>query len=99
MSIANFLNPIEAQGATEELDDSQIIEMVQMQEGEEEEEELAEEIPQFSRADKLRSLGMVISLLDISKEKELEAYRLLKRIQNENRYSSGTQNTLDRWLK
>ncbi|KAI0990847.1 hypothetical protein K3495_g17340, partial [Podosphaera aphanis] len=90
MSIANFLNPIEDQGATEELDNSQIIEMVQLQ-GEEEEEELAEEIPQFSRADKLRSLGMVISILDISKEKELEAYRLLKRIQNENRYSSGTQ--------
>lgn len=99
MSIANFLNPIEEdQGAIEELDDSQIIEMVQLQEEEEEEEELAEEIPQFSRAEKLKSLGMVISLLDISKEKELEAYRLLKRIQNETRYSSGTQNTLDRWL-
>lgn len=99
ISIANFLNPIEEdQGAIEELDDSQITEMVQLQEEKEEEEELAEEIPKFSRAEKLKSLGMVISLLDISKEKELEAYRLLKRIQNETRYSSGTQNTLDRWL-
>ena len=99
MSIAKFLNPIEDQGAIEELDDSQRIEMVQLQEEEEEEEEeeLAEDIPQSSRAEKLKSLGMVISL-DISKEKELEAYRLLKRIQNETRYSSRTQNTLDRWL-
>ncbi|KAI1000948.1 hypothetical protein K3495_g7245 [Podosphaera aphanis] len=81
ISIANFLNPIEEdQGAIEELDDSQIIEMVQLQEEEEEEDELAEEIPQFSRAEELKSLGMVISLLDISKEKELEAYRFLKRI-------------------
>ncbi|KAI0995535.1 hypothetical protein K3495_g12644 [Podosphaera aphanis] len=99
MSIANFFNPIEEdQRAIKELDDSQIIEMVQLQEEEEEEEELAEEIPQFSRAEKLKSLGMVITLLDISKEKELEAYRLLKRIQIDTRYSSGTQNTLDRWL-
>ncbi|KAI0997080.1 hypothetical protein K3495_g11106 [Podosphaera aphanis] len=51
MSIANFLNPIEEdQGAIEELDESQIIEMVQLQEEEGEEKELAQEIPQFSRA-------------------------------------------------
>ncbi|KAI0995686.1 hypothetical protein K3495_g12494 [Podosphaera aphanis] len=37
MSIANFLNPIEEdQGAIEELDDNQIIEMVQLPEEEEE---------------------------------------------------------------
>ncbi|KAI0994945.1 hypothetical protein K3495_g13236 [Podosphaera aphanis] len=98
MSIANFLNPIEEdQGAIEELDDNQIIEMVQLPE-EEEQEELAEETPQVGRTEKLKSLGIVISLLDISKEKDLGVYRPLKRIQNEMRYSSGTQNTLDRWL-
>ncbi|KAI0996830.1 hypothetical protein K3495_g11353 [Podosphaera aphanis] len=91
MLIANFLDPIEEdQGAIEELDDIQIIEMVQLPE-EEEQEELAEEIPQVSRTEKLKSLGMLISLLDISKEKDLEVYRHLKRTQNEIRYSSGTQ--------
>ncbi|KAI1002204.1 hypothetical protein K3495_g5998 [Podosphaera aphanis] len=98
MSIANYLNPIkEDQGAIEELHDNQIIEMVPLPE-EEEQEELAEEKPQVSRTEKLKSLGIVISLLDISKEKDLEVYRHPKRIQNEIRYSSGTQNTLDRWL-
>ncbi|KAI0992933.1 hypothetical protein K3495_g15251 [Podosphaera aphanis] len=98
MSIANVLNPIEEdQGAHEELDDSQIIEMVQLLE-EEEQEELGEETPQVSRTEKLKSLVIVISLLDISKEKDLEVYRHLKRIQSEIRYSSGTRNTLDIWL-
>ncbi|KAI0995877.1 hypothetical protein K3495_g12304 [Podosphaera aphanis] len=46
MSISNFLNPIEKdQGAIEELDDNQIIEMVQLLEEEEEHEKLAEETP------------------------------------------------------
>ncbi|KAI1002495.1 hypothetical protein K3495_g5707 [Podosphaera aphanis] len=99
MSIANFLNPTEEdQGAIEKLDDNQIIEIVQLPEEEEEQEELAEKIPQVSRTKRHESLGIVISLLDISKEKDLEVYRHLKRIQNEIRYSSGTQNTLDRWL-
>ncbi|KAI1001266.1 hypothetical protein K3495_g6931 [Podosphaera aphanis] len=98
MSIANFLNPIEEdQGAIEELDDNQLIDMVQLPE-EEEQEELAEETPQFSRTEKLKSLGVVISLFHISKEKDLEVYRHLKRIQNEIRYSSGTQITVDGWL-
>ncbi|KAI1007696.1 hypothetical protein K3495_g530 [Podosphaera aphanis] len=48
MSIANFLNSIEEdQGAIEELDDHQIIEMVQLPEEEEEQEELAEEHPKL----------------------------------------------------
>ncbi|KAI0999305.1 hypothetical protein K3495_g8890 [Podosphaera aphanis] len=99
MSIAKFLNPIEEdQGAHEELDDSQIIEMVQLPEEEEEQEELVEETPQVSRTEKLKSLGIVISLRDISKERDLEVYRHLKRIQNEIGYSSGTENTLDIWL-
>ncbi|KAI1005385.1 hypothetical protein K3495_g2834 [Podosphaera aphanis] len=94
ISIANFLNSIEEDpGAIEELDDNQIIEMVLLPE-EEEQEELTEETPQVSRTEKLKSLGIVIYLLDISKEKDLEVYRHLKRIQNEIRYSSGTQNTL-----
>ncbi|KAI1006103.1 hypothetical protein K3495_g2115 [Podosphaera aphanis] len=55
MSIANFLNPIEEdQGTIEELDDNQIIEMVQLPE-EEEQEELAEETPQVSRTEKLKT--------------------------------------------
>ncbi|KAI0993705.1 hypothetical protein K3495_g14479 [Podosphaera aphanis] len=42
MSIAHFLNPIEEdQGAIEELDDNQILEMVPLPEEEEEQEELA----------------------------------------------------------
>ncbi|KAI0994354.1 hypothetical protein K3495_g13828 [Podosphaera aphanis] len=86
MSIANFLNPIEDQGAIEELDDSQIIEMVQLQ-GEEEEEELAEEIPQFSRADKLRSLGMVISPLIKGYEVAvMEGLHSIIEFMDENRY-------------
>ncbi|KAI1005091.1 hypothetical protein K3495_g3124 [Podosphaera aphanis] len=96
MSIANFLNSIEEdQGAIEELDDNQIIEMVQLPE-EEEREELAEETPQVNRTEKLKTLGIMISLLDITKEKDVEVYRHLNRIQNETRYSSGTQSTLDR---
>ncbi|KAI0995683.1 hypothetical protein K3495_g12498 [Podosphaera aphanis] len=84
MLIANFLNTIEEdQGAIEELDDNQIMEMVQLPEEEEEQEELAEETPLVSRTEKLKSLGIVISVLDISKEKDLEVYRHLKRIQNE----------------
>ncbi|KAI1007055.1 hypothetical protein K3495_g1165 [Podosphaera aphanis] len=78
MSVANFLNLIEEdQGAIEELDDNQIFEMVQLPEEEEEQEELAEETPQVSRTEILKSLGIVISLLDISKEKDLEVYRHL----------------------
>ncbi|KAI1007066.1 hypothetical protein K3495_g1151 [Podosphaera aphanis] len=91
------LKRIKDQEAIEELDDNQVIEMVQVPE-EEELEELAEETPQVSRTEKLKSLGIVISLLDISKEKDLEVDRHLKRILNEIRYSSGTQNTQDRWL-
>ncbi|KAI0994841.1 hypothetical protein K3495_g13342 [Podosphaera aphanis] len=99
MSIANFLNPIEEdQGAIGELDDNQIIEMVQLPEEEKEQGELAEETPQVSRTEKLKSLGIMKSLLDISKEKDLEDYRHLKCVQNEIRHSSGTQNTLVRWL-
>ncbi|KAI0996043.1 hypothetical protein K3495_g12138 [Podosphaera aphanis] len=97
MTIANFLNLIEEdRGAIKELDDNQLIEMAQLPE-EEEQEELAEETLQVSRTKKLKSLGIVISLLDIFEEKDLEVNRCLKRIQNEIRYSSGTQNTLDRW--
>ncbi|KAI1001925.1 hypothetical protein K3495_g6276 [Podosphaera aphanis] len=98
MSIANFLNSSEEyQGAVEELDDNQIIELVELP-GEEGQEELADETPQVSRTKKIKSLGIVISPLDISKEKDVEIYRHLKRIQYEIRYPSGTQNTLDRWL-
>ena len=75
MSIAIFLNPIEEdQGAIEVLDDDQLIEMVQLSEEieGEEDEELAEEVAQVSRGEKLKSLVIVISLLDISKDKDLQ---------------------------
>ncbi|KAI0996036.1 hypothetical protein K3495_g12146 [Podosphaera aphanis] len=86
MSIANFLNLIEEdQGAIEELDDNQIVVMVQLPE-EEEQEELAKETPQVSRTEKLKSLGIVTTLLDISKKKDLDVYRHLKRIQNVEEY-------------
>ncbi|KAI1001364.1 hypothetical protein K3495_g6835, partial [Podosphaera aphanis] len=79
---ANFLNPIEEdQGQVEELDDDQIIQMVQQpEEGEEEEEEVAEEVPQISRAEKLKAIGTVVSLLDLSKEKDLDLFKRLRRI-------------------
>ncbi|KAI1007216.1 hypothetical protein K3495_g1009 [Podosphaera aphanis] len=102
MSIANFLNPIEEdQGQVEELDDDQIIQMVQQPEegeAEEEEEEVAEEIPQISRAEKLKAIGTVVSFLDLSKEKDLDFFKRLRRIQHEIRCSTNTQITLDTWL-
>ncbi|KAI0992064.1 hypothetical protein K3495_g16122, partial [Podosphaera aphanis] len=97
MSIANFLNPIEEdQGQVEELDDDQTIQMVQQpEEGEEEEEE---EIPQISRAEKLKAIGPVVSLPDLSKEKDLDFFKRLRRIQHKIRCSTNTQITLDTWL-
>ena len=75
MSIANFLNPIEEdQGEVEELDDDQIIQTVQQPE--EGEEEVAKEIPQISRAGKLKAIGTVISLLDLSNEKDLDFFTI-----------------------
>ncbi|KAI0992473.1 hypothetical protein K3495_g15712 [Podosphaera aphanis] len=98
MSIANFLSPIEEdQGRVEELDDDQIIQMVQQPE-EGEEEEVAEEIPQISRAEKLKAIGTVVSLLDLSMEKDLDFFKRLRRIQHEIRCSTNTQITLDTWL-
>ncbi|KAI0991617.1 hypothetical protein K3495_g16570 [Podosphaera aphanis] len=92
MSIANFLNPIEDyQGQVEELDDDQIIQIVQQpEEGKEEEEEVAEEVPPISRAEKLKAIGTVVSLLDLSKEKELDFFKRLRRIQHEIRCSTNT---------
>ncbi|KAI1000327.1 hypothetical protein K3495_g7868 [Podosphaera aphanis] len=99
MSIANFLNPIEEdQGQVEELDDDQIIQMVQQPEEGEEEEEVAEEVPQISRAEKPKAIGTVVSLLDLSKEKYLDFFKRLRRIQHEIRCSTNTQITLDTWL-
>ena len=99
MSIANFLDPIEEnQGEADELDDDQIIQMIQQPEEGEEEEEVAEEIPQISRAEKLKAIGTVISLLDLSKEKDMDFFKRLRRIHHEIRCSTNTQITLDTWL-
>ncbi|KAI0993702.1 hypothetical protein K3495_g14482 [Podosphaera aphanis] len=99
MSIANFLNPMEEdQGQVEELDDDQIIQMVQQPEEGEEEEEVTEEIPQISRAENLKAIGTVVSLLDLSKEKDLDFFKRLRRILHEIRCSTNTQITLDTWL-
>ncbi|KAI1001231.1 hypothetical protein K3495_g6964 [Podosphaera aphanis] len=46
----------------------------------------------------IKAIGTVVSPLDLSKEKDLDFFKRLRRIQLEIKCSSNTQITLDTWL-
>lgn len=78
--MAIFLNPVEEdQGGSKEINDSQIIQMI-LQPGEDNENVANVTNQETSRADKLKSLSIVNSLLDLSTEKNLNLYGRLNRV-------------------
>lgn len=79
------------------MNDNQLIQMVQRP-AEENEEVDDVKNDEISRAEKFKSLSIVISLFDLSKDKDLDHYRQIKRIQREVKCTPSTQISLDRWL-
>lgn len=78
--MAIFVNPVEEdQGGSKEINDSQIIQMI-LQPGEDNENVANVTNQETSRADKLKSLSIVNSLLDLSTEKNLNLYGRLNRV-------------------
>ena len=99
MSLAYLLNPEEEdESAYQELTDAEIMKLVQGSD-EEEENTAVEEVDRFSKAEKLDSLSLTISLLDLSLSDHCVAHRVLRKLQFDLRTASTTQTTLDSWLQ
>ncbi|KAG5457047.1 MAG: hypothetical protein BJ554DRAFT_3045 [Olpidium bornovanus] len=95
MSIQNLLNPIEEAEATHmELTDEEILAMVQEGENQEEDNVEEEQVTTITKAEKLQSLGVAASLLDLSKGGHRNAHKVLRNVQFELRHKSVTQHTL-----
>lgn len=101
MSIASLLNPIEESGVEHMfLNDEEIANLVTGQEndpsiGDPEEEELT----QLTRAEKLKGLSVVISMLNLADPVEHQVHCQLRRIQSTIRFKNLQQAKLDGWLK
>lgn len=79
--------------------DEEIVELCSTVQPDEEESENDEgDGDTFSTNDKLRAIPAVLSLLDVTEEKELDIYKFLRRKQEELKSATLTQCSLDCWI-
>ena len=104
MSVDQLISPPEENGSAHiELADDEIVALVKESaeavDGDEEEqrEELNQQ-PQLSKAEKLRSLGIVAELLDVTDERQRDIHNFVRQLQRQIRAESAVQSTLDRWF-
>jgi hypothetical protein len=104
MSVDQLINPPEENGSAHiELTDDEIIALVKeaAEVVDDDEEEQCEELnqqPQLSKAEKLRCLGVVAELLDVTDERQWEFHKLVRQLQRQIRAESAAQSTLDAWF-
>ncbi|KAG5461820.1 MAG: hypothetical protein BJ554DRAFT_5930, partial [Olpidium bornovanus] len=82
-----------------ELTDEEILAVVQEGENQEEDNAEEEQVSTITKAEKLQSLGVAASFLDLSKEEHRNAHKVLRNVQFELCHKSVTQRTLASWIR
>ena len=65
---------------------------------EEEQREELNQQPRLSKAEKLRGLGVVAELLDVTDKRQRDLHKLVRQLQKQIRAENAVQSTLDGWF-
>ena len=104
MSVDQLINPPEEnRSAHIELTDDEIVALVResaeaVDDDEEEQREELNQQPRLSKAEKLRGLGVVAELLDVTDKRQRDLHKLVRQLQKQIRAENAVQSTLDGWF-